>query len=89
MNMGGKTLCGAWRTTHESQPHLGCQLQATSAGKWLWVHELGHLSAEDRAVVMQLGKVEPMNDLSHVGRVLNKYSFRDLGAPCTRTVTHT
>lgn len=52
MNIGDKTLCGPGRKTQEIEPHLGCLLKATCVGKWLWRHGLGHLSADDRAVVM-------------------------------------
>lgn len=60
-----QTLCGLGGKAPEIQPQLGCQLEAVCVGKWLWLHVLGHLSIEDRAVVMGMWKVVPVNDLGH------------------------
>lgn len=70
-----QTLCAPGGKAPKIQPHLGCQLKAVCVGRWLWLHGLGHLSIEDRAVVMEMGKVVPVNDLDHAG-VLSK--FKDL-----------
>lgn len=80
-----QTLCGPGGKAPEIQPHLGCQLKAACVGCG---YGLGHLSVEDRAVVMEMGRVVPMNDSGHV-RVLSKCKFRDLVLPAPeRRPTH-
>lgn len=77
---------GSWERGSEIQPHLGGQAKAACVGKWL--HGLGHLSMEDRAVMIEMGKVLPMNDSGHAG-VLSKYKFKDLVSPDLNGASHT
>lgn len=59
-----------------------CLLKAPCVGKWLWLCGLGHLSIENGAVVMEMGKAVPTNDLGPA-RILSKHKFKDLVLPPT------
>lgn len=80
-----QTLRGPGGKAPEILPHLGCQLKAACVGCG---YGLGHFSVEDRAAVIEMGRMVPMNDLGHV-RVLSKCKFRDLVLPAPgRCPTH-